>query len=307
MVRRFGPLGKCCCGQLVHTESKTQEDINDLNHIRKKWESLNHSRNYNELSKSLSTATFVEQRLNVGLCNQEPESVVELSSVCFFFAVGRLSCLSTCLDLLKQCCLLYKDLVSFKHVFQPITTLLSKHLPAQPLPELLQVGVAMGFWRFPLCVYVCINVPIPLCAGAPQGDPGDRRRRSLRAPSSGVRQEEADSSQAPHAQAGGSVSRNGGGDLSRRRRVRGRFLPLSEVIGSVPAGWTMGRSAATPGRRRRGSVWSTSSSGSTRAPWGRSGRTRASWPARSSRRSWAGEQRRCLFIYLILLDFGRGF
>lgn len=50
----------------------------------------------------------------------------------------RLSCLSTCLDLLKQCCLLYKDLVSFKHVFQPITTLLSKHLPAQPLPELLQ-------------------------------------------------------------------------------------------------------------------------------------------------------------------------
>ncbi|XP_030006879.1 nucleolar protein 14 isoform X1 [Sphaeramia orbicularis] len=50
----------------------------------------------------------------------------------------RLTCLSTCLDLVKRCCLLYKDLTSFTHIFQPITTLLSKHFPAQTLPELLQ-------------------------------------------------------------------------------------------------------------------------------------------------------------------------
>lgn len=50
----------------------------------------------------------------------------------------RLMCLSTCLDLVKRCCLLYKDLISFTYIFQPIRTLLSKHLSAQTLPELLQ-------------------------------------------------------------------------------------------------------------------------------------------------------------------------
>uniref|UniRef100_A0A665WVJ0 NOP14 nucleolar protein homolog (yeast) n=1 Tax=Echeneis naucrates TaxID=173247 RepID=A0A665WVJ0_ECHNA len=50
----------------------------------------------------------------------------------------RLMCLFTCLDLVKRCCLLYKDLISFQHIFQPIRTLLSKHLSAQSLPEPLQ-------------------------------------------------------------------------------------------------------------------------------------------------------------------------
>uniref|UniRef100_A0A665WVZ1 NOP14 nucleolar protein homolog (yeast) n=1 Tax=Echeneis naucrates TaxID=173247 RepID=A0A665WVZ1_ECHNA len=49
-----------------------------------------------------------------------------------------LMCLFTCLDLVKRCCLLYKDLISFQHIFQPIRTLLSKHLSAQSLPEPLQ-------------------------------------------------------------------------------------------------------------------------------------------------------------------------
>uniref|UniRef100_A0A4W6CJK8 NOP14 nucleolar protein homolog (yeast) n=1 Tax=Lates calcarifer TaxID=8187 RepID=A0A4W6CJK8_LATCA len=49
-----------------------------------------------------------------------------------------LICLSTCLDLVKQCCLLYKDLTSFLHIFQPIRTLLSKHLSVHTLPEPLQ-------------------------------------------------------------------------------------------------------------------------------------------------------------------------
>nr|XP_019937980.1 PREDICTED: nucleolar protein 14 [Paralichthys olivaceus] len=50
----------------------------------------------------------------------------------------RLMCLSTCLDLVKRCCFLYKDLASFPHIFQPIRTLLSKHLSTQKLPEPLQ-------------------------------------------------------------------------------------------------------------------------------------------------------------------------
>ncbi|CAL8317522.1 unnamed protein product [Lota lota] len=50
----------------------------------------------------------------------------------------RMTCLSTCLDLLKHCCLLYKDSHSFTAVFQPIQTLLSKHLPLQTHPEVLQ-------------------------------------------------------------------------------------------------------------------------------------------------------------------------
>uniref|UniRef100_A0A8D3C133 Nucleolar protein 14 n=1 Tax=Scophthalmus maximus TaxID=52904 RepID=A0A8D3C133_SCOMX len=50
----------------------------------------------------------------------------------------RLMCLSTCLDLVKRCCLLYKDLTSFPQIFQPIRTLLSKYLQVQTLPEPLQ-------------------------------------------------------------------------------------------------------------------------------------------------------------------------
>ncbi|KAK2819245.1 hypothetical protein Q5P01_024806 [Channa striata] len=50
----------------------------------------------------------------------------------------RLMCLSTCLDLVKRSCLLYKDLTSFPHIMQPIRLLLSKHLLAQTLPKPLQ-------------------------------------------------------------------------------------------------------------------------------------------------------------------------
>ncbi|XP_026153319.1 nucleolar protein 14 [Mastacembelus armatus] len=50
----------------------------------------------------------------------------------------RLLCLSTCLDLVKRCCLIYEDLTSFLQIFQPIRILLSKHLLAQTLPEPLQ-------------------------------------------------------------------------------------------------------------------------------------------------------------------------
>ncbi|XP_067106491.1 nucleolar protein 14 [Osmerus mordax] len=50
----------------------------------------------------------------------------------------RLWCVSTCLDLLKRCCVIYRDLTSFSHVFQPIRTLLSKHLPVKSYPPPLQ-------------------------------------------------------------------------------------------------------------------------------------------------------------------------
>ncbi|KAG7254036.1 hypothetical protein CRUP_019212, partial [Coryphaenoides rupestris] len=50
----------------------------------------------------------------------------------------RLTCLSTCLDLVKRCCLLYTDCASFAAVFEPIKTLLSKHLPLHAHPETLQ-------------------------------------------------------------------------------------------------------------------------------------------------------------------------
>lgn len=65
----------------------------------------------------------------------------------FGFAVCllRLTCLSICLDLVKRCCLLYKDLVSFTVILQPIKSLLSKHLTApETLPETLQVGAKGG-------------------------------------------------------------------------------------------------------------------------------------------------------------------
>uniref|UniRef100_A0A3P9LV19 NOP14 nucleolar protein homolog (yeast) n=1 Tax=Oryzias latipes TaxID=8090 RepID=A0A3P9LV19_ORYLA len=50
----------------------------------------------------------------------------------------RLTCLSVCLDLVKRCCLLYNDLPSFSHIFQPVGSLLSNHLSIQTLPEALQ-------------------------------------------------------------------------------------------------------------------------------------------------------------------------
>lgn len=50
----------------------------------------------------------------------------------------------------------------------------------------------------------------------------------------------------------------------------------------------MERSVAAAERRKRSSDWSTSTRRSLRAHWGRSERTRASWPERSSVRSWKG-------------------
>ncbi|XP_061732445.1 nucleolar protein 14 [Nerophis ophidion] len=50
----------------------------------------------------------------------------------------KLTCVSTCMDLVKRCCLLYSDLASFRHIFQPIRTLLSQHLSSQLLPEPLK-------------------------------------------------------------------------------------------------------------------------------------------------------------------------
>lgn len=48
--------------------------------------------------------------------------------------------------------------------------------------------------------HVCSFYDCHLLVGASQGDPGDHQQRSLRSPSAGFRQEEADSSQAAHAQ-----------------------------------------------------------------------------------------------------------
>ncbi|XP_077478911.1 nucleolar protein 14 isoform X2 [Stigmatopora argus] len=50
----------------------------------------------------------------------------------------RLSCTSTCMELLKSCSVLYKDLACFTHIFQPIKTLLSQHISANLLPESLR-------------------------------------------------------------------------------------------------------------------------------------------------------------------------
>uniref|UniRef100_A0A8C7D7L1 NOP14 nucleolar protein homolog (yeast) n=1 Tax=Oncorhynchus kisutch TaxID=8019 RepID=A0A8C7D7L1_ONCKI len=52
----------------------------------------------------------------------------------------RLSAVATCMDLLKHCSSLYRELTSYSHIFQPITTLLSKHLPIKTYPAALQVS-----------------------------------------------------------------------------------------------------------------------------------------------------------------------
>uniref|UniRef100_A0A6Q2Z335 NOP14 nucleolar protein homolog (yeast) n=1 Tax=Esox lucius TaxID=8010 RepID=A0A6Q2Z335_ESOLU len=52
----------------------------------------------------------------------------------------KLSILATCLDLLKRCFSLYRELPSCLHIFQPIATLLSKHLPIKTYPAALQVS-----------------------------------------------------------------------------------------------------------------------------------------------------------------------
>ncbi|XP_030624138.1 nucleolar protein 14 [Chanos chanos] len=49
-----------------------------------------------------------------------------------------LSALDTCLDLLKRCTSLYKNLTSFSQIFQPIRTLLEKHLPMKNYPTAIQ-------------------------------------------------------------------------------------------------------------------------------------------------------------------------
>uniref|UniRef100_A0AAQ4RUU2 NOP14 nucleolar protein homolog (yeast) n=1 Tax=Gasterosteus aculeatus aculeatus TaxID=481459 RepID=A0AAQ4RUU2_GASAC len=76
---------------------------------------------------------------------------------------ARLTCVSTCLDLVKRCCLLYKDLPSFTCIFRPIRTLLSEHLSAQTLPELLQILESIGGAAVTRCRLVLEKKkPIPL-------------------------------------------------------------------------------------------------------------------------------------------------
>lgn len=72
----------------------------------------------------------------------------------------------------------------------------------------------------------------------------------------------------------------------------------------------MERSVAAPERRERRSDWSINTRGSLRALWERSGRTPASWPERSSTRSWTGVdttpasvQKCSCFSYQTLLTF----
>lgn len=126
-----------------------------------------------------------------------------------FLSLCRLTCLSTCLDLVKRCCLLYKDLMSFSHIFQPIRTLLSKHLSAQALPDPLKVGVSCFeiarsiFFNFSLNIsYRQFFLTYNTCvvAGAPQWDPGDHQRCSCGPQSADFREEEAHSSEAAHTQ-----------------------------------------------------------------------------------------------------------
>uniref|UniRef100_A0A673ILP0 Nucleolar protein 14-like n=1 Tax=Sinocyclocheilus rhinocerous TaxID=307959 RepID=A0A673ILP0_9TELE len=61
-------------------------------------------------------------------------SLLHLLCLCF-----RLSLIDSCLDLVKRCTSLYKDLPSFAHIFQPIRTLLLQHLPVEGYPAPIQV------------------------------------------------------------------------------------------------------------------------------------------------------------------------
>uniref|UniRef100_A0A673K7H5 Nucleolar protein 14-like n=1 Tax=Sinocyclocheilus rhinocerous TaxID=307959 RepID=A0A673K7H5_9TELE len=51
---------------------------------------------------------------------------------------AELSVIDSCLDLVKRCTSLYKDLPSFAHIFQPIRTLLLQHLPVESYPAPIQ-------------------------------------------------------------------------------------------------------------------------------------------------------------------------
>uniref|UniRef100_A0A8C1U531 NOP14 nucleolar protein homolog (yeast) n=1 Tax=Cyprinus carpio TaxID=7962 RepID=A0A8C1U531_CYPCA len=61
-------------------------------------------------------------------------SLLRLLCLCF-----RLSLIDSCLDLVKRCTWLYKDLPSYAHIFQPIRALLLKHLPVEGYPAPIQV------------------------------------------------------------------------------------------------------------------------------------------------------------------------
>uniref|UniRef100_A0A8C1U349 NOP14 nucleolar protein homolog (yeast) n=1 Tax=Cyprinus carpio TaxID=7962 RepID=A0A8C1U349_CYPCA len=60
-------------------------------------------------------------------------SLLRLLCLCF-----RLSLIDSCLDLVKRCTWLYKDLPSYAHIFQPIRALLLKHLPVEGYPAPIQ-------------------------------------------------------------------------------------------------------------------------------------------------------------------------
>uniref|UniRef100_A0A673WFH3 NOP14 nucleolar protein homolog (yeast) n=1 Tax=Salmo trutta TaxID=8032 RepID=A0A673WFH3_SALTR len=71
----------------------------------------------------------------------------------------RLSAVATCLDLLKRCSSLYRELASYSHIFQPITTLLSKHLPIKTYPAALQVSGTVVSSKDNLVGLPWVNLP----------------------------------------------------------------------------------------------------------------------------------------------------
>lgn len=149
-----------------------------------------------------------------------------------------------------------------------------------------RIGIQQGLSRI---FFVFLLHGVCFVAGASRWDPGGHQQRSCGSQPAGVGQEETHSSEAAHAQDRWSVSKR----LKTWHEAcqcagTASVKKFSNFLVWYLSGWTMERSVAAPERRERRSDCSTSTRRSSRALWGRSGRTRASWPERSSTRSWTG-------------------
>uniref|UniRef100_A0A9J7ZAP6 NOP14 nucleolar protein homolog (yeast) n=1 Tax=Cyprinus carpio carpio TaxID=630221 RepID=A0A9J7ZAP6_CYPCA len=76
--------------------------------------------------------------LQTVLYNNKQACPVTSSVLCLLCLCFRLSLIDSCLDLVKRCTWLYKDLPSYAHIFQPIRALLLKHLPVEGYPAPIQ-------------------------------------------------------------------------------------------------------------------------------------------------------------------------
>ncbi|XP_077157719.1 nucleolar protein 14 [Paroedura picta] len=95
------------------------------------FRSLDKNCNLLVISETVDTKAWQKQNLPLHMAVGSKENRTEANHL-------RLSCIDTCLDLIKRCAVLYGSLPSIQEIMKPIRILLSQHMPVSGYPMQLQ-------------------------------------------------------------------------------------------------------------------------------------------------------------------------